>query len=168
MKDIQYDDKEFYNIINPILEVSNFNDTKGIIHHGITRYEHCMRVAYYSYKIVKALHLDYVETTEAALLHDFFFDEVADMNEIKKWREHPKYAVINAQKYIDLSDKQIDIIKNHMFPITFTPPRYLESWIVDIVDDFVAIYEKAMTTSHELSASCTFLFILLTNYLKMH
>lgn len=140
MKEIR--DYEFYNIINPIKSKEEYQKLKQIKHHGITRYEHSLRVAYYSYIITKKLNLDYKETTEAALLHDFFMDEVDNKDPISKLRQHPEYAVSNASKMIDLSDKQIDIIKNHMFPVTFTPPKYMESWIVDIADDVASIHER--------------------------
>lgn len=163
----RYKESEFHRIVQPLLANSNFKDTKKIIHHGITRYEHSMRVAYYSYKITKMLGLDYKETTEAALLHDFFLDEVKDKNQVAKLRQHPTYALENAKKYFDLSEKQEDIILTHMFPITFTPPKYLESWIVDMVDDAAAIYERGMTVRQELSAAITFLFVVFINYLKI-
>ncbi len=163
----KYDDNEFYRIVKPLIDNSNFAATKQITHHGITRYEHCMRVAYFTYKVTKFLKLDYKETTEAALLHDFFTDEVENENSVAKLRHHPTYAVINAKKYFDLTEKQEDIIKTHMFPVTFTPPKYLESWIVDIIDDGVAIYERGKTTSAELKAACTFLFIMLINYINI-
>lgn len=162
----RYQNNEFHRIVKPILDNSNFSDTKKITHHGITRYEHSMRVAYYSYIVTKFLKLDYKETTEAALLHDFFLDEVEDKNQVAKLRQHPTYAVENAKKYFDLSEKQEDIIKTHMFPVTFTPPKYLESWIVDIVDDVASIYERASTTHKELQAAMSFLFVLFINYIK--
>ena len=84
-----------------------------------------------------------------------------------KLRRHPNHAVTNARKYFDLSDKQEDIIKTHMFPVTFTPPKYLESWIVDIVDDVAAIYEKTYSIKKEIQAAVTFMLILIVNFIKM-
>lgn len=162
-----YIDKEFFEIIGPITENEEFKKTKEISHHGITRFDHSMRVAYFSYKITKILKLNYRETTEAAMLHDFFLDEVDDENPIARLRRHPNHAVDKALKHFDLTDKQIDIIKTHMFPITFTPPKYMESWIVDMVDDAAAIYEKFYTVRREISAAMTFLLILLVNVIKM-
>lgn len=161
-------EKEFYGIIKPLIDNSNFIDTKSIEHHGITRYEHCMNVAYYSYKITKFLRLNYKETTEAALLHDFFLDEVENENQIKKLRKHPEIAVKNAKKYFELTARQEDIIRTHMFPVTFTPPKYLESWIVDLVDDAVAIYERGKTTSNAFRTAVTFLFMMTISYMNFH
>ncbi len=162
-----YIDQEFFNIIKPIAENEEFQKTKRIDHHGITRFDHSMRVAYFSYKITKKLRLDYKETTEAAMLHDFFLDEVNNENSIAKLRRHPNHAVSKSLEYFELSDKQIDIIKTHMFPVTFTPPKYLESWIVDLVDDAAAIYEKVYSVRREISTATTFLLILLVNIIKM-
>ena len=163
----KYKNNEFRSIIKPLLDNCPFEETKKEKHHGITRYEHSMRVAYFSYIVTKFLRLDYKETTEAALLHDFFTTEVKEKNGIARLRQHPKHAVENAKKYFVLSDKQEDIIKTHMFPVTFTPPKYLESWIVDIVDDVAAIYEKTYSIKKEIQAAVTFMLILIVNFIKM-
>lgn len=162
-----YEDLEFERIVSPILEIEEFNQLKFITHHGITRYDHSMRVAYLSYKVCKALHLDYKEVTIAALLHDFFLDEVKHENEANKLRLHPGYAVKNASKYIDLTEKQIDIISTHMFPVTFTPPKYIESWIVDLLDDVAALYEKGYGIHRELRTSIYLLMLLVVNFVKI-
>ena len=157
--------EEFNDIIKPYI-INEFNELKKINHHGITRYDHSIIVAYYTYLVTRFLHINYEEATVAALLHDFFTDEVESELGIFKLRRHPKYAVNNASKYFYLTDLQKDIISTHMFPITFTPPKYLESWIVDIIDDISAIYEKGYSLRKELSAATTFLFIILMNYIR--
>lgn len=156
-----YQNEEFQNIIEPISSNEKYCKLKNIKHHGITRYEHSVRVAYYSYKITKILNLDYNETTQAALLHDFFLDEVMEKNPIAKLRQHPGYAVKNANQIIELSDKQIDIIKTHMFPITFTPPKYLEGWIVDLVDDVASIYERGIFLKRHLKTAMVIIYTLI-------
>ena len=98
----KYKDSEFHRIVKPLLDNCPFEATKEEKHHGITRYDHSMRVAYFSYLVTKFLRLDYKETTEAALLHDFFTDEVKHENAVFKLRRHPKHAVENAKKYYDI------------------------------------------------------------------
>lgn len=156
----EFIDEEFSILIDPIKSLDEYQKLKDIKHHGITRYEHSLRVAYYSYIITKALRLDYKETATAALLHDFFIDEVSKKNPIAKLRQHPSYAVENASKIINLSDKQIDIIKTHMFPVTFTPPKYLESWIVDIIDDIASVYERGNNFRKHCKTAMIFLYVL--------
>lgn len=162
----KYDNDEFFEILEPVLNDENFTGLEDIKHHGITRLDHCLRVSYFSYKICKALKLNYQDVAVAALLHDFFTDEVENLNIIKRLRLHPLIACDNACKYFNLNEMQKDIIKTHMFPITFTPPKYIESWIVDIVDDLAAIYEKAHSTKKEWRAATTFLFLIVLNYIK--
>ncbi len=163
---MKYDNEEFFDIIKPIIGNSEFQKLKNIKHHGITRYDHCLRVAYFSYKVTKALKLDYIEVTEAALLHDFFFDEADSEDSLKILKNHPNIAVENAKKYFFLTDKQQDIIEKHMFPIGLKPPLYLESWVVDIVDDVAAIYEKTKSTKKEIQAAITFLMLIVINFIK--
>lgn len=162
----KYHNEEFYNIIDEILSSLEFQDLKHINHHGITRFDHCLRVSYFTYCITKKLHLHCREATRGALLHDFFTDEVEEENGIFKLRRHPNCALINAGQLISLGEIEKDIIKSHMFPITFTPPKYLESWIVDLVDDFSAVYERFTVTKKELKSAFTFLFLLFIHFIK--
>lgn len=162
-----YINEEFEDIVSPILEIDEFNQLKYITHHGITRFDHSMRVAYLSYKVSKLLRLNYKEVTEAALLHDFFLDEVSHESKTERLRHHPEYAVKNASKYIDLSDMQKDIIKTHMFPVTLTPPKYLESWIVDAIDDVAAVYEGCYRMHHEFQTAMLLFMFLVVNFVKM-
>lgn len=159
-----YQDNEFNKIICEVSNNKEFQKLKKVKHHGITRYEHSVRVAYYTYKITKILHLDYKESTIAALLHDFFQEEVSDKNFVVRLRKHPGIAVKNATQYFKLNEKQIDIIKTHMFPITFTPPKYMEGWIVDFVDDASAIFEQGRVIKQHVKIVGTFLLILLLRH----
>ena len=68
-----YTNDEFYSIINDIITNDEFIKTKYIRHHGITRYNHSLGVAYHTFLVTKKLKLNYKEATRAALLHDFFF-----------------------------------------------------------------------------------------------
>lgn len=163
----QYYNEEFQKIIQPILDNKEFMKTKDKVHHGITRFDHLMRVSYYSYLVTKALRLNYKETTRAALLHDFFLDETTNDSAIGALQNHPYYALENAKKYYDLTEREEDIIKTHMFPVTFTPPKYLESWVVDLVDDAAGIYEKYKSSCNELKAAVTFLMIFCINIIKI-
>ena len=150
----KYNDNEFYNIINEYANHPKVQELKNCTHHGIDRFDHSKRVAYYTYKITKKLHLNYYSATKAAMLHDFFIDELKDKRMVRSLRLHPNVAVENSKKYFDLTPMEEDIIKTHMFPVTFTPPKYLESWIVDLVDDVVSVYERAYSiTQNEHSVA---------------
>lgn len=160
---------EFFYLTTDILENSEFSKLKKVTHHGMNRYDHSLRVAIISYLIAKKLNLEYEETARAALLHDFFLEENEGKKlkvRIKNLLHHPEYALNNASKYFTLSDKEKDIITSHMFPISNKVPKYLESWIVDIVDDGVAIYEKAYGVRKQISFAVSFMFILVINRFK--
>ena len=157
---------EFEYIVKDILSNEEFLKTKEKVHHGITRYDHLVRVAYYSFLVSKFLKLNYVETTRAALLHDFFLDETKDEKKHEALRNHPKYALENAKKYYDLTPLQEDIITSHMFPVTCTPPKYFESWIVDLVDDVAGIYEQYKSSSKAFKAAVTYMLVFIINYIE--
>ena len=135
---------EFYRIIYDILENETFQELKLYKHHYIyTRFEHSLSVSYYSYLICKFLKLDYKSATRAGLLHDLFFYDCENKltrpkNHIKS---HPKIALKNAQQLFVLNNKEKDIILKHMWPLTFSLPKYRESFIITFVDKFCAFKE---------------------------
>lgn len=130
-------------LVEDILENEEFNKLDTIEHHGTSRLKHSKRVSYYSYKVCKILHLDYIAAARAGLLHDFFF---SDNERTKKDRiisvfTHPKKALKKAMEHFELNDKEQNIIVSHMFPINLILPEYIESWIVSTVDKIVGTYE---------------------------
>ena len=146
------DRDEFNEILMPYQSHDKVQELKKYLHHGITRYDHSFRVAYYTYFITKKLRLDYASATKAAMLHDFYFDEVERERSSKRLVLHPYIASSNAEKFFGLSLLEKDIIEKHMFPITKKKPKYLESWIVDFVDDVSAIYERVHSTRVKVSS----------------
>ena len=163
MKDIN----EFESIISDIDNSNEFQKTKEIVHHGMNRYDHSRRVSYYSYKIAKKLGLSYEEVARAALLHDFFLVNNKNISIKEKMNtlvNHPKYALKYSEKFFDRTEKEKDIIVTHMFPVAPTRvPKYAESWLVDIVDDVVAIVEEVQVKKRQaIGFANFFLAILLT------
>lgn len=156
----------YLSIVNDILENEEFSKLKLINHHGITRYNHSLRVSYYSYIVTKILRLDYVAAARAGLLHDFFIDTYNDVNNASLLYDHPYIACDNARKYFDINKKEEDIIKCHMFPVNPTLPKYIESWIVCINDDIAAILEKLGQFRFKLSYLMNFYFLFLLNFMK--
>lgn len=138
-------DIEYMKIVENIMANQKFNQIKQCKHHGLTRYEHSLRVSYYSYLITKKLHLNYIETARAGLLHDFFItDDLKEKEQKLSMFVHPYKALTNSNNYFKLTDLEKDIIINHMFPtLPHKIPKYLESWIVSLIDKIVATYEFA-------------------------
>ncbi|MBP3841147.1 MAG: HD domain-containing protein [Bacilli bacterium] len=154
-----YKNEEFYSIIEDILNNDKFNELKLVRHHGITRFNHSLRVSYYTYLTTKKLNLNYVEATRAALLHDFFTDELKGEKMKVALRRHPFIALENSKKYFEISDLQADIIVKHMFPVTKELPKYKESFIVDIIDDISSVYERTYSINTEFQAALNFILI---------
>ena len=126
-----------------------------------------MRVSYYAYKVSKFLKLSYEEVARAGLLHDFFLVDNSDVDTTKRLDvliNHPKYALANAKRYFEITEKEENIILSHMFPISLKVPRYVESWIVDIVDNFVAIAEALYSVRRHLKVATNFLLLILLSY----
>ena len=163
-----YNDTNYISIVKDIIDHEEFNKIKSIEHHGITRFEHSMKVAYISYKIAKFLRLDYKEVARAGLLHDFF---LSDEDRTFKDRFvstfiHPKYAVETSKKYFELSEKETDIIKSHMFPVYTSVPKYAESWIVSLTDKTIGSYEFLLKFSHKFSYAMNIFVVFLINNIK--
>ncbi|MDY0244869.1 MAG: hypothetical protein RBQ89_08635, partial [Sphaerochaeta sp.] len=102
--------------------------------------------SYISYRISKALGLDYHAAARGGLLHDFFLYDWRERKSQDEKRslhgkEHPYIALENAQKYFTVNAKEADIIVKHMFPKTLSLPRYRESFIVSLSDKIAAVYE---------------------------
>lgn len=136
-------DLEYLEIVSNIMKNIKFNEIKKCKHHGLTRYEHSLRVSYYSYLVTKKLNLNYVETARAGLLHDFFItDELQGKERKLRLILHPYKSLKNSKNYFELTKLEEDIILNHMFPILpHKIPKHLESWTVSLVDKIVAVYE---------------------------
>lgn len=161
-------DKLYMDIIAPILENKDFNKLKDIEHHGVTRFDHSMKVSYYSYKLSKVLKLDYTEVARAGLLHDFFLsseDRSAKDRFISTFT-HPKKAVNQTKKYFELSEKEENIIHSHMFPLYCSLPKYAESWVVSLVDKIVGSYEFGKKFGYKIGYIFNIYAIVFLNFIK--
>ena len=159
------DDFEYMNIIKDILDNDNYNILSQTKHHNTTRLNHCLKVSYYSYKIVKKLHLSYKETARAVLLHDFYLEQIDEQDNIKDKVslfsfKHPLIAIKNSEKYFKLTKKEKDIIKTHMFPSNIFIPKTIESWIVCFVDKYVSVGEFKYKFHQKFVVRKSYLYLL--------
>ena len=99
----KWDINEFYNLVDEYINHPKVLEMKEYTHHGIRRYDHCFRVAYHTYKVTKLLGLNYQSATKAAMLHDFFTDELENESRLARYRNHPKVAAENAKKYFGIT-----------------------------------------------------------------
>lgn len=136
---------EYRRIVHDILQNDEFRQLASFRHHGTSLLDHCLAVSYISYNLCRRLGLDYVAAARGGLLHDFF---LYDWRLYKRERRgpnhglnHPRVAFANASRHFVVSHKEKDIILKHMMPKLWGLPRHRESWIVSIVDKYVAIRE---------------------------
>ena len=164
-------DEEYLFIIDNILKNQEFNKIEKIKHHNTNRLDHSMKVSYYSYKIAKSLKLDYKEVARGGLLHDFYTEKISECTKIKDKIKlfsikHPKDAVSNATEYFELSEKEIDIIQSHMFPVDYKIPKYAESWIVSLVDKALSVGEFSKKFSYKFSHVINLYLLFILNVIK--
>ena len=137
-------DKEYKKIVKSILRDNEFKKMYNIEHHGISRWEHLIKISYRSYVIAKKLNMDYKSVARGALLHDFYLDgdERSKKRKFLDTFSHPKKALVTSQIIFDINEIEENIIVSHMFPICFVLPKYKESILVNIVDKVIGeIYD---------------------------
>lgn len=120
---------------------------QGYTQHGSTStYEHCQSVALMSFYINRRLHLRAREheLIRAALLHDFYLYDWHDASNLHRLHgfRHPHTAALNAKRFFNVTDSEVQSIESHMWPLTLTKiPRHREGWIICIADKLCAIGE---------------------------
>ncbi len=159
-KNLAIEDKEFQNIITPLITNETVQQMKNYRQHYETScFEHCYMAAYYCYSICKKYHLDYKSATRAAMLHDLFLYDWRKKQPNRKGLHaftHGKTACKNASEIFDLNDKEKDMIIKHMWPVTISFPKYFEGFILTFVDKYCAISESFEILKSRLFMKKTF------------
>ena len=135
---------EYYEHVRDILDHSNFKSMDGFIQHGkVSCADHSKAVSYTSYKLCKKLRLDHKSAARAGLLHDYFLYDWHKFVSFSRFHAftHPKVSLKNAEKDFELNDRERDIIKKHMWPMTPSFPKYPESYVVTMVDKYYSTLE---------------------------
>lgn len=164
-------DNEYLLLINDIMKNRQFKDIENIKHHNTNRLNHSLKVSYYSYKIAKLLRLDYRDVARGGLLHDFYTSQISECSKIKDKIllfsiKHPNDAVVNSLNHFELSEKEINIIKSHMFPIDYKIPKYAESWIVSFVDKILSFNEFSRKFGCKLTYVFNLYLLFIMNIIK--
>ena len=160
-------DKEYKKIVKEILRNNEFKKMYYIEHHGISRWEHLLKISYYSYKIAKKMKLDYVSVARGALLHDFYLDgdERTTKRKFLDTFSHPKKALETSIDIFNVNSMEQNIIVSHMFPIYPVLPKYKESILVDMVDKIIGGHEMLREYRCKFKYRFNYLFVLLMIFL---
>ena len=140
-------EEEYYNTIDSLISDDCVKQMQMYIQHGdTTTYTHCLAVAYYSFRVCRLLpiQIDMRSVTRGALLHDLYLYDwhIPDESHRLHGFYHPGIAYVNASRVFELNEKEKDIIRKHMWPLTITRiPRCREALIVCIVDKFCSLSE---------------------------
>ena len=138
---------EFIKIAREVIRKGAYPEMKQYFSHSdITVYEHCIKVAYAAYRfaVKNAIPCDRRALVRGALLHDYYLYDWHDPNKGFRWHgfKHHRFALQNAERDFVLSRREREIIRTHMFPLTFwCLPTCREAWIVSIADKIVATDE---------------------------
>ena len=129
-----------------ILNDDTFKLQKEYLQHGkVSVYDHVIYVADKSLSYAKRLHLKISEKelVRGALLHDYYLYDWHIHGAFYRGHiiRHPKEAAEKARQDFKTSKKEESIIRRHMFPLTITPPRYKEGWLVSWADKTSAVSE---------------------------
>lgn len=135
--------------IRKLEKEGHFSEEKKAIQHGSTTvYAHSVNVARLSSFLADHLPLKVHQQSlvRGALLHDYFLYDWHHKDECpSRWHgfTHPGCAAENAERDFRINDVEKDIIRHHMFPLTLSPPKTKEGWIVCIADKICAVQETA-------------------------
>ena len=78
------------------------------------------------------------------MLHDLFLYDWRKRENGRKGLHaftHGKTAYEQASTFLNLNEKEKDIIIKHMWPVTIAIPKYKETFILSLVDKYFAIAE---------------------------
>lgn len=143
------DNTEFLSVVKNTAHGSRLYEEEAFTQHGDTScLLHSIAVAYYSYRLAKKLGsvgFCLPELIRGALLHDYFLydwhENAFPPNGLHGY-SHPYTAWQNASRDFTLTERECDIIRKHMFPLTLTKvPKYRESVVVMLTDKWCSLLE---------------------------
>lgn len=133
---------EYQKCVKDLISCKTVNSMSQFVQHGnVSCLEHCNHVSYYSFIICKVLKLDFKSAARGGLLHDYFLYDWHYSPYRLHGFFHPRYALLNATRDFCLNEIERDIIIKHMWPLTLTPPKYKEAFIVSMADKYCTVVE---------------------------
>lgn len=154
---VRLDDNSNANILEFKLYIADLLENEKIQklssyeqHIQTSRLNHCINVAYYSFRLAKLIGADARQAARAGLLHDLYWYDWHDKKTpINHAYFHPVLALRNAEKITDLTPAEKDAIINHMWPLSFGMPKHKESIAVTLADKYSATLEVVKNKSEK-------------------
>lgn len=131
--------------IAPYLRDSTIQKMDKIAHHTkkISCLDHSIFVSYVGSLLAKRFHGNVRVVIKAGMLHDLYLCDwkEAGIGLFQRLRIHPQMAVENAAAF-ELSPHEKEMIRRHMWPVTFTKfPRRKDEIILTAADKICTIAE---------------------------
>lgn len=136
----------FHIILSPGMQ-----SEKRFVQHGVTTtFQHSLDVATVAVMLALYAGIDdektISNTVKAGLLHDYFLYDWHTQDYVSPHKlhgfYHPGRALKNAQQEYQLTPRERDIIKKHMWPLTISAmPMCREAWIVTMADKWCSLME---------------------------
>lgn len=139
-----YHGQIFLECISDLMEIEDVKNLNNYTQHlNTSRLQHSINVSYYTYTVCKKMGLDFRSGARGGILHDLYLYNwrVERQPEGRHVVAHPKVALRTAQKNVNLNQIEIDCIIKHMWPLTFSPPKYAESFILSCMDKYCTVLE---------------------------
>lgn len=136
--------KLFLDCINDLLESEVVQKMCNFTQHGdTTTFDHCLMVSFKSFRFCRKFNLDYRAAARGGLLHDLFLYDWhdKDLGVNLHGFYHPGIALRNAENAFVLDDKEREIIKKHMWPLTVVPPKCREAYVICYFDKTCTLKE---------------------------
>ena len=145
------DRKKFYTELERLCRTPEISILKSFTQHkGTPTFVHCRNVAVYSFHLAEKLgwKIDEISLAKGAMLHDYYLYTVADrqretgLSDFRHGRTHPRLALDNAKAVFYLTQKEQNMIRSHMWPLTlFHMPMSKEAWLISMADKYCAVRE---------------------------
>lgn len=139
---------EVEELLSDYINHPKVREMRAFTQHGsITTYDHCERVAEMSLKLNRKFRIgaDEEKLAVGALLHDFYLydwhDDDGGSHRLHGFT-HPEQARQNAVEIFDIDEKEQEIIRTHMWPLTLNAiPKSREAAIVCLADKWCSLQE---------------------------
>ncbi|MBR2589358.1 MAG: HD domain-containing protein [Clostridia bacterium] len=139
---------EFHKYVKDLSTSDTVMQMDNYMQHGdITTLEHVIAVSYTSYILAKRWNADVRTAVRGAMLHDLYLYDwhikTAERTPLTHTFNHPKTSVKNAKIYFKPTQKELKMVRAHMWPLTlFHMPSSKEAWILTIADKYCAWNES--------------------------
>ncbi len=139
---------EFHEYVKDLTTSDTVMQMDNYMQHGdITTLEHVIAVSYTAFILAKKWNADVRSAVRGAMLHDLYLYDwhikTPEHTPLTHTFNHPKTSVANAKKYFDPTEKELKIVRSHMWPLTlFHMPTSKEAFILTLADKYCAWNES--------------------------